>query len=487
MPTAQQIARELHRKYADNFPRFAHEILGLDLWDGQIEVANSVHHGPKRWTFTKAGQKTGKTDVAAGLAIHWPLFRADGEVHITSPTYETTKKTLWKAIRRLIRQANQRLPGGWTLGPEPSIDPLTGWRLSGDRGIDAVATNSPTAAAGRSGPGQLWIVDEASGYSEDLWPVIYGNTTGGGRILAITNPTDTKGEFYDACARHRDKYSIITLDARRTPNFFGRRVPGLADPESVALVRDKYGEDSPFFDVRVRGDFPRQGSNAVVSLAMVEASLLARKLAEEDGPGDERLSIGVDVAREGDDDSVATGRRGRWAFPQETAHGYVTQQVVGMVLAYIRRLRGRYDTGERKPRVKVDITGLGAGVYDGLKELEKAEDIEVVGVQFGATAIEAQRFVQVRDELWWMVREWLEDGGLLPPGNSELESDLVAPVYLFDGRGKLRVSSKDDMKKVLKRSPDRADSLALAVYEPPAVTLPKSDRERKPRTTMGGF
>jgi hypothetical protein len=467
------------------------EVLGLELWDGQREIVASVIRGVHRWTTVKAGQKTGKTDVAAGLAIWWPLFRADGEVHITSPTYETTKKTVWKAIRRLIRAGNERLPGGWVLGPEPSIDPLTGWRLTGDRGIDAIATNNPTAAAGRSGPGQLWIIDEASGFQEELWPVVFGNTTGGGKILAISNPTDVAGTFYDSHTRDRTRWNCHTLDARRTPNFFGHRVPGLADPESVALLRDKYGEDSAFFDVRVRGDFPRQGANSVISLALVERSIRARELAEADGQLEvddgARLSLGVDVAREGDDDSVVTARRGLVVLEQVSVHGADGPAVAGLVLNAVERLRGRGDTGARRPRVKIDGTGLGASPLDYLREAERAADISVIDVRFGATALESARFELVRDELWWVVREWLEEGGLLPIGLPALESELVAPVYSFTARGKIRVSSKDDLKKVLHRSPDRADSLALALYEPPEIIGSAGASSPRKLRNLGGF
>ena len=72
-------------------------------------------------------------------------------------------------------------------------------------------------------------------------------------------------------------------------------------------------------------------------------------------------------------------------------------------------------------------------------------------------------FYQMRDQLWWMMREWLKNdpGAMLPP-DEELIEELMVPTY-STASGKLRVMTKDNMKKLLpgKRSPDRAESLAL--------------------------
>jgi hypothetical protein len=70
----------------------------------------------------------------------------------------------------------------------------------------------------------------------------------------------------------------------------------------------------------------------------------------------------------------------------------------------------------------------------------------------------------LRDQLWWACREWLrtDPGAMLPPDELLIE-ELQTPTYEVD-RGKIRVMKKDTMREVLKRSPDRADSLCLTFH-----------------------
>ena len=70
-------------------------------------------------------------------------------------------------------------------------------------------------------------------------------------------------------------------------------------------------------------------------------------------------------------------------------------------------------------------------------------------------------FNKLRDELWWLSREWLrtDPGEMLPPDEMLLE-ELLCPTYGVEN-GKLRIMQKKVMRELLKRSPDRADALVL--------------------------
>jgi ATPase subunit of ABC transporter with duplicated ATPase domains len=60
--------------------------------------------------------------------------------------------------------------------------------------------------------------------------------------------------------------------------------------------------------------------------------------------------------------------------------------------------------------------------------------------------------------------------GALPP-DAELHGELTAARFTFDPRGRYAVESKDDMKKRLKRSPNKADAFNLAVSADAAPAL----------------
>jgi hypothetical protein len=47
-----------------------------------------------------------------------------------------------------------------------------------------------------------------------------------------------------------------------------------------------------------------------------------------------------------------------------------------------------------------------------------------------------------------------------------LHADLCAAGYSYDSNGAMKIEKKEDIKKRIGRSPDRADSLALTFAEP---------------------
>jgi phage terminase large subunit len=79
-----------------------------------------------------------------------------------------------------------------------------------------------------------------------------------------------------------------------------------------------------------------------------------------------------------------------------------------------------------------------------------------------ATSATVEEYALLRDQLWFGLQKWLKDGGTIP-SDPKLEAELVAPTYAFDLRGRTKVEPKEKIKERLRRSPDRADALALAV------------------------
>ena len=74
---------------------------------------------------------------------------------------------------------------------------------------------------------------------------------------------------------------------------------------------------------------------------------------------------------------------------------------------------------------------------------------------------EMGEFRDLRDQIWWAVREWLrtDSGSMLPP-NERLVEELSVPEYEIRS-GKVKVMDKNQMRKELGRSPDEADALCL--------------------------
>lgn len=373
---------------------------------------------------------------------------------MTAPAYHQIKNIFWPEVRRLYHGA--RLP----IGGKIQRDPASGLDLGHDRGIICISTDKPEKIAGLSGENILILVDEGSGYPDELWEPLFGNMAGGGLLLTTGNPTRTSGPFYEAFA-NPEFWNLLHLSSENTPNVkHGRTViPGLATREWVEERRLEWGEESAAYQVRVLGNFPTQAENAVIPMALAQAA--EKRLGDEDGP----LHIGVDVARFGDDDSVIQPRRGHRAYDPIIVSGADTVAVVGKVASVARELRR---SGERV-FVKVDEIGVGAGVVDLLRSQHGA-DLTIIAVNVAEKAT-AEGFAKLRDQLWFACRDWLQEGGSIGE-DPRLFSELVAPTYSFDAQGRQKVESKDEIKKRLRRSPDRADALCLAVYAHGALRLP---------------
>ena len=91
------------------------------------------------------------------------------------------------------------------------------------------------------------------------------------------------------------------------------------------------------------------------------------------------------------------------------------------------------------------------------------------------TASLKDRFNRLRDELFWSAREWFEARDCKIPGDDTLISELTGIRYKYLSSGKLKIESKDEMKKRGQRSPDVADAFVLTFAA--QVRLPEDIRE----------
>jgi hypothetical protein len=125
-------------------------------------------------------------------------------------------------------------------------------------------------------------------------------------------------------------------------------------------------------------------------------------------------------------------------------------------------------------RVVIDAGGGGKQIGDRLRE--QGYCVQIVG--FGEAARDKQAFKNRRAELYGRLRELLKPDGenepfMLPRDAHELRAELAVLPLLYDSEGRLMLPPKDrssaesaqvSIRQLLGRSPDRADSLVLAVW-----------------------
>jgi phage terminase large subunit len=135
--------------------------------------------------------------------------------------------------------------------------------------------------------------------------------------------------------------------------------------------------------------------------------------------------------------------------------GKDTMQVAGLIVQEWKDT----DEDERPSEILVDVIGLGAGVVDRLREL----GLPVRGVNVGEAAAVNDRYMRLRDELWFRARDWLAGADVKLPPDDALIGELTGPKYKITSTGKIQVESKDDMKKRGLQSPDLADAFILTL------------------------
>lgn len=179
------------------------------------------------------------------------------------------------------------------------------------------------------------------------------------------------------------------------------------------------------------------------------------------------IICGVDPARFGDDTTDIILRRGRVAFGLERYAKKDTMEVAGICRTRLERKDPYIDY------MFIDVGGLGAGVYDRLKEMgfcakrPAGMGSRVRPVNYGEAAADPERFRNKRAEMWSAMKDWLED--VLPvqiPDDDVLHTDLMGPGYKYDSATRLLLESKEDMRARGQSSPNSADALCQTFAEP---------------------
>jgi hypothetical protein len=288
----------------------------------------------------------------------------------------------------------------------------------------------------------LFLLEEASGIDDIVFQVAAGALASrGSKVLMVANPTRNSGYFYNAFHANRARWKTMVVPWAVRP---------WSTPTYAEQVAAEYGEQSNVYRVRVLGEFPTTMDDALIPLEWIEQAV-GRDVAQQG-----RMVVwGVDVGRGGDPSALIKRHGNRVLEPVKLWRDRDVMTTAGRVV------REYEDTPkERRPSsICVDIIGVGAGVYDRLRELK----LPVTGVNVGETQSlkDASRFVRLRDELNYAVREWFGERNCSIPNDPVLISELSAPSYKLTSSGKISVETKDEMKARGLKSPNAADALAL--------------------------
>ena len=171
--------------------------------------------------------------------------------------------------------------------------------------------------------------------------------------------------------------------------------------------------------------------------------------------------MGLDVARFGDDQTVAIVRRGKSVVELVSHRKSDLMHTTGKTLEIARN--------HNVNTVNVDEVGLGSAVVDRIQELKRSNEvtgIKPVGVNGGNKAQDSEKFFNLRTQMFDGLRQRFADGEISIPNDPELISQLASITYIYNSRGQLQIETKQQIRDSGRQSPDKADALALAFTAP---------------------
>lgn len=165
------------------------------------------------------------------------------------------------------------------------------------------------------------------------------------------------------------------------------------------------------------------------------------------------VCLGMDIARYGDDESVGIVRKGDRVIWIEKWAKADLMETTGRVIRLVDRFKPQ--------KVNLDAIGLGAGVYDRLRE----QGYKIKAIIAGKDAKDKKHYVNIRAEMYALLGKRFEEGDISIPEDNELVAQLSSVQYKIVSDKRIQMESKEDMRKRGVKSPDKGDALALAFYE----------------------
>lgn len=169
--------------------------------------------------------------------------------------------------------------------------------------------------------------------------------------------------------------------------------------------------------------------------------------------------VACDPARYGDDETViyCVEKYGKFVHIRdfEVYSQKSTMETAGRLVAFKKKHYANL--------IAIDICGLGAGIADRLEELQE----NVMGLNSASASAAKERYKNLRSEMWETAAKMFQDGVVcMKDCDDEILADQLGIVKYktIESNGRLQVQAKEDIKKVIGRSPDRADCLVYGLY-----------------------
>jgi hypothetical protein len=452
--------------YYDDPVGFAHDCIDWGDGEGLTEYQEEVLDGiPRRKRVAVRGPHSlGKSGIAA-IAVHWFALTRDAagvdwKIPATAGSWHQLTQYLFPEIHKWAGRLKwDKVRDGRPFSRAHELQNLN-LRLAHGSAFAGASANA-ALIEGAHADSLLFLFDEAKAIPSATFDACEGALGGTGEAfaLALSTPGAPSGRFYDICKRkpgYEDWHPVhVTLE---------RAIAAGRISEEWAQQRARqWGIASAIYQNRVLGEFYASDEDSVIPLSWAEAAV-ARWHAWADagrpasGAAFLPRTVGVDVARTGQDRTVLAIRNG----PVITE---LRRSVREDTMATTGRTKAILDADPTRTAV-VDVIGIGAGVVDRLREQHaKVVAFNASGASKARDSTREFRFVNKRSEAWWTLRQALDPSGdpdICLPDDEMLLGDLSAPHWSVTSGGRIQVEGKDDIRKRLGRSTDDGDAVVMA-------------------------
>jgi hypothetical protein len=454
----------------EDIESFEHDPLGFVYYAfpwGEPGTALEEYEGPDEWSVklmmavatglldistaiqiaVASGHGIGKSATVAWLILWAICTKVDTKGVVTANTFAQLQQKTWAEVGKWYELL---ICKHWFIKTATALyssDPAhkDTWRID----ASPWSENNTEAFQGLHNLGKriIVVIDEASAVADLIWDVIQGALTDANTEIiwcVFGNPTRNTGKFRECFGKNKHRWIRFQVDSRTVK---------ITNKVKIKEWEDDYGDDSDFFRVRVKGEFPRASSMQLIGTDLVEKCKAYVPHLMRTDP----LIFGVDVARFGDDQSVIWFRKGRDAksIPPKRFRKVDTMQLSGVIAQLAEQMR--------PDAIFVDATGIGGAVVDRLRQLKVPH---VFQIEFSASSDrytndgETPKLANKRAEIWYSLMRAMKEG-IAIPNDTELTDELTAVEYGYNGRDEIQLEKKDKMKDRGLSSPDNADALAL--------------------------
>ena len=384
----------------------------------------------------------------------------------TATNWNQVKNVVWKEIARahkkgdldgyINKQAEWIMPGKQdpiAFGKKPRDDDETGFQGVHDKHV-------------------LVVIDEAGGVSKELFTAVDAITTNRhARVLAILNPNDPScyaAEIWEQQSRlpvEEREWNLIQISAFDSPNFTDEAqympeeaLSALVQPAWVESRRREWGEDDPRYIARVLGEWPDVSATGLFNLGRVTQSM--QNYGDFEVSDRTPVTLGVDVAYQGDDYSVVVSNRGGLVKIegryQHLDAPDLCRKIADIIADYAKQ-------GIEVSEVRIDGVGIGHATYL-LIDNYIPSGIAVYNIKGSNKSPDNSQWYNYRAAMYDFLRDAINAGDIALPEDEDLYREIRSIQYEFRGTA-LLIMSKSEMRKKRIKSPDILDAVAYATLD----------------------